>query len=358
MKERLEIRRTYYRETSFAHIMKASCLITLMLMAVAYGTSSCTHAQPPSDTPPAVNQQQAEAALLKAVKKRNAQGILEAIQQGANPNGILHGYTTTPAETLLLQDIDSMSEVRAQADCLRVLLQHGANPQFRGDEITLMHQAESISWDMSRAYALLTLAQYGNSALSPETAAWLLEFGAYYGYPDFVDVALRHGADPNRMAIDYFVKEGESVLFRAVSGFECHYDGDRCATAARLLQAPNANPDIRNNGNGLAPLQSECGVEEMAVLLRFGANPNIKDAQGNTVLHRMFKQGLHVHRGLAYIELLARYGFEFSATDAHGRTVLDLCQQHYQADQANPNLATDVKEQGAKVVEKLRGLTD
>lgn len=254
------------------------------------------------------------------------------------------------AERLMRSDLHGMAAMPAYTEALQVLLRRS------GKEIpaaSLIQWADAISWDMQRGYTLKVLAEEG-VALTPEQSAWLLEFGAHYGYPDVVKLALAAGASPNHYAIDYFLHEGENVLCRALRGFECHYDGDTLATARALLEG-GADPNACNKANGFAPLLAASSAQEVALLLSYGADANATDLNGRNLLQRRYR--IWICGGAAQealVKVLAEHQFNFNHTDAAGKTLLDYFLVIYKQEQENPHYSRTMFAEDTALLELLR----
>jgi ankyrin repeat protein len=70
------------------------------------------------------------------------------------------------------------------------------------------------------------------------------------------------------------------------------------------------------------PAASVAGTQVARVLLKHGANPNWRDKDGNTPLHRVVKSRLVVDPA-QFIELLLEFGADASLRNGEGRTALD-----------------------------------
>ena len=166
---------------------------------------------------------------------------------------------------------------------------------------------------------------------------------------DLVDILLRRGADPNKARISNEPRAGvngkqKSALHVAAES--------RNVEGARLLIKYGANPNVRND-MGTTPLQiaaRENQTEMIRLLLRAGASPKIANANGWTPLHYLLYEGslpraTHAmrldfrgrgaparrsvrpsfrDRLLTNVRLLIQHGANPRAKDKWGDTPLDL----------------------------------
>lgn len=274
-----------------------------------------------------------------------------ALSAAAELNCPAENTAYAEAERLMRSNLNGMTDIPAYTEALQALLRSEAGMKIPAE--ALLQWTDCISWDMQRGYTLKVLAEAG-VALLPEQAAWLLEFGANYGYPDVVKQALAAGASPNHYAIDYFLHEGENVLCRALRGFECHYDGDTLATARALLEG-GADPNACNRADGFPPLLAASSAEKAELLLSYGADANVTDMNGCNLLQRRYR--IWICGGAAQealVKVLAEHQFNFNHVDAAGKTLLDYFMVIYKQQQENPHYSRRMFAEDTALLELLR----
>ena len=249
-----------------------------------------------------------------------------------------------------------MSQMPAYVDGIRSALQAGADPNREVNGKTAMDVAERISWDMQQAYARYELTLAGAKA-DAEQAQSMLLFGACYGYPDFIERALACGASPNGMAdgATYTFVDGETYLFTALDGFECHYDGNK-TESVRALLAGGADPNIPNRKDGLVPLLCWwCTPEQMELLLRHGADVNVTDAEGRNVLMRKLKHAFPL-KCEKMIRLLVSAGLSLNHKDNSGLSVMDYALRIQKRNRGLKHVSPETLKTDAAMIELLRSL--
>ena len=209
---------------------------------------------------------------------------------------------------------------------------------------------------MQQAYARYELTLAGAKA-DAEQAQSMLLFGVCYGYPAFIERALACGASPNGMAdgAAYTFVDGETYLFTALDGFECHYDGDKTASL-RVLLAGGADPNLPNRKDGLVPLLCWCcTAEQMELLLRYGADVNVTDDNGRNVLMRKLKHDFPL-KCEKMIRVLVSAGLSLNHKDDSGFTVLDYALKIQKRKQGSKYVTPETQKSDAAVIELLRSL--
>ena len=180
-------------------------------------------------------------------------GALYAAVDMANPWSFVNRPSPTPTGSL------------SAAELVRVLLDHGADPNQALNAPLLMRQHNS--GDRALGAGATPLARAAKTA----------DLG-------MMRLLLEHGAEPSAALAD-----GSTAVTMALSG-----------RGARTLTADSAM------------------FESVRLLLESGYDVNAVDDQGQTLLHR------NVDRGEAFVRMLLAHGARLDLQDASGRTALDI----------------------------------
>lgn len=126
------------------------------------------------------------------------------------------------------------------ADCLRVLLEHGAELDDPVIASVLLNDGAALRAEIRADPRRLEHRVNMRSAFSPLEGATLLHVAAEYGHLDAARCLLELGAAVDaRAAVDDAGLNGHTPLFHTVNS-----NGNRSAPVMRLLLAAGARPDI------------------------------------------------------------------------------------------------------------------
>lgn len=177
-----------------------------------------------------------------------------------------------------------------------------------------------------------------------DAAQSFLESSVRSGYPDFVAIALQHGADAKRLD-----RYGAGLVAEAAK--DVHHDdrppGDATIDSARVIALLNAAgaPCDAPDKEGNRALHRVSGAAVARALLAAGADPNARNAAGQTPLFtqdaadaipvllaagadlrardRARRTALHGQQWPQVVVALVKAGADVEATDAQGRTPLE-----------------------------------
>lgn len=206
---------------------------------------------------------------------------------------------TRPSDTLTMPLIHS-AIAEGKIDVLRLLIERGADPNVRNSGGRLpLHDCFELDHD---DYAKILL----DAGAVPDVCA-----AAVYGMHDQLEQILK--SDPGT-AND--LASGNSPLGWAVFG--------RQPKSATILFEHGAVAD-RPPYDELVwgPASGVASTVVTPVLLEHGANPNWRDEEGNTPLHRVIASRM-VLNPAQFIQILLDFGADASIRNREGRTPLDL----------------------------------
>ncbi|XP_048867150.1 ankyrin repeat and SOCS box protein 10 isoform X1 [Brienomyrus brachyistius] len=228
---------------------------------------------------------------------------------------------------------------RGYADCLRHLLQRGANVELAPGGTTALHEA----CEGGHSECARLLLSYGANAnatneegLAPlhmcifpeslECAKHLLQFGAAvngrsleeddtplhvaarHGLPDHADLYLRYGA-----ALDRQNDEGQTPLITACAEPQAAEDLQRYHQVCRLLVSAGANvrAEDRDSQTPLHMASKNVNADVAELLLQQGANVNNMCYSGDTPMHNVLKAVAYkaaTHHPERIVRALLNYG--------------------------------------------------
>ena len=201
------------------------------------------------------------------VAAHSGHGALAAflLEVGADPGAADAGYGALHAAVL-----------RGDPDLVRALLAHGADPDAVLERGT---PARRVSADWRLPHSMIGA-----------TPLWV---AARFREPKILRLLADHGADPSHQV------DGETALVASIQG---------SSNRGRFGIAP---PDPRE--------EARRTLESVTVILDAGADPDARNASGDTALHIAASRGLdHI------VALLAERGAALDARNANGETPLGL----------------------------------
>ena len=211
---------------------------------------------------------------------------------GGNPNGL-----STYGSSLL-----HSATRKGNLPLMKLLIDRGTDINIKGNrQETPLHKAK----DKSTAELLLTNGaevnarnQEGNTPLH---SMWRLDL-------DVVEVLLKYGADPNVAGFD-----GRTPLYYV-----------RNSEQAKLLLENGANPNVKDKDRyKYSPLEIILRAEKIEIsekieiakaLIDYGADVNLKNTIGNTLLHKTYDRAIG--------KLLIENGADVNARNNQGKTPL------------------------------------
>ena len=211
----------------------------------------------------------------------------------------------------------------SHVDVVKVLIAAGADPNVKlEDGKTLLHYvsytrnykyAEVIKVLIAAGADLNVKNEYGNTPLHD---------AAYFFKADNVKALIAGGADPN--AKD---KDGKTPLYRAFHSGNRHWnqnkgycEHDRFPGTIRALIAGGADVNLKNPA-GVALLHDIVGkgyYKCTKFLLELGADPNVKDNDGNTPLHHLVMEKEVDHPEM-YVRILVAAGADLNVKNNDGK---------------------------------------
>jgi ankyrin repeat protein len=200
-----------------------------------------------------------------------------------------------------------------------ILLRHGANVDIRGlREWTPLHEA--IRSCVGMVQSLLNKGADVNCRQVDLRTP--LHLAAYYGELKVAQVLVEHKADVNSQD-----NEGQTPMYLLLQNTT--RDNDDILNLARLLLEHGTDINLRTTDEWtlLHGAAYWGGLENMRVLLDYGANPNAENKEGETPLHLVSQSRLSYqerHGGVGIVRLLLEHGVDLNARRKDGWTSLHL----------------------------------
>jgi ankyrin repeat protein len=203
-----------------------------------------------------------------------------------------------PSDTLTMRLVH-LAIAEGKADVLRLLIERGADLNARNaDERTPLHDCFELNHD---DFARILI----DAGAVPDVCA-----AAAYGLHDQLEQIL--SSDPVQ-AND--LTTGESPLGWAAYGHQP-------LSAEILFQHGAAADRAPFDSHGWKPAAMVASTDIARILLAHGANPNWRDDEGNTALHRVIRSRIVVDPA-NFVRVLLEHGADPHARNREGRTPLD-----------------------------------
>jgi uncharacterized protein len=244
-------------------------------------------------------------ALLLAARQDAAHGVRALAEAGADLDA------PDPDGTTAL----NLAIINAHYDVAALLIEKGANPNV-GDTAGMTPLYAAI--DMRHQEPLINrpLAKPSGRLLPLDVVKLLLEHGADPNVRLQTPLLMRqhNGGDPS-------LGEGATALMRAAKVSDVTTMGlllDKGADPNLRLRNQNTALMVAASRQGRNAGPEESTVAAMKLLIDKGADPNLVNDNGETALH------IAVNRGDVLVSFLAEHGTRLDIKDKFGRTALDV----------------------------------
>lgn len=241
------------------------------------------------------DQYESDQPLVEAVRQDDAAEVRRLLESGADVS-VRDGRGATAL---------FIAVYRGNVEMARLLLEFGANVHTDGVATTLLETAagnDSGSAPEAQLEMVRLLLEAGASVHA--RGAKLMNYAAASGNEKVLHLLLEAGASLDRT--DSF---GRTALH--LSGRYGEID------AMRLLLKVGADPNIRNRNGDAVLHEAVSNAEEVRMLLEADADANIRDRRGNTALHLAA-----MHRDAEPVRLLLEAGADVDMPNWAGDTAV------------------------------------
>jgi ankyrin repeat protein len=247
--------------------------------------------------------EEAAKALVGLARYGNAGAVSDFVAAGTPLNG-----KDESGQTAL-----TAAARRGDVETLRVLLGAGAAKQ---DSLGI-GAAFAMASRSGKSEAMKLLLEAGAASASATDGRTLLMTAAASGVPSIVEDVLK--SHPVVNAQD---KNGRTALMESVSQYHYGHESseiDRAEVVRLLLQA-GADPNITDEEGNTALIDAAWDADAVLLLIRAGANLNAQSKKGYTPLINCAQPEV--------ARVLLAYGADPSIRDANGKTALELARQY------------------------------
>ena len=267
--------------------------------------------------------------LMKASRRGNRDAISVLLHAGADPNIVdgngdtllrygVHGHCSKETLQAIVEsgvDVNATNKNgitalmkasrRGNIDAISVLLHAGADPNIvDGDGDTLLRYA--VDGDCSKEVLQAIVESGIDVNATNKNGITALMKASRRGNIDAIAILLHAGADPNIIDAD-----GNTCLHKAVDG-ECSKEAFKAIVESSI----DVNATNKNRITALMTASRQGNIDAISVLLHTGADPNIVDGDGNTLLH----YAIHGDCSKEVLQAIVESGVDVNATNKNGIT--------------------------------------
>ena len=274
-----------------------------------------------------------ETPLHIAVKKHFIKITKLLIQSGANINA-KDKNNTTPLHIAILKDFLGFA---------KLLLKSGANPNAKNYEgETPLHITVKLE-AIEMVALLLKYGAYPN--IKNDNGQYPLHIAAENGSIEIAELLLKYGSDlyvknkEGKTPLDIAIASEnpksflvEDLLHGRMKDYSLENEllkvirrGNNQKAIELLTNSIDINAKLSSTKTLLHIAVQENNIEIVKFLLKHGANPNAKDANGNTPLHEVMSEFfLYEQSSKIIVKLLLEYGADINIKNKYGETLLDV----------------------------------